>query len=184
MRTKKLIILLMLTFCITACAGLKTTVSPKYTYNFPFDVSKRHSKVSQEFKIEEYRSYYFAIRLDFFSREDKDRVFELIGDETLPGVYIPVYIKIYKLNVENLPPKLIYESSILTGGYYAHDYDCNRDRTVDECYFRKITIINLKPGLYRVEANTIKNCSEFAGRPSYLYIQSHPKQKFLLNAVF
>lgn len=183
MKNKTLTILLMFTFCITACAVLKTTLSPKYAYKFPFDVSKRDSKVSQEFKIEEYRSYYFAVRLDF-CREDKNHVLELIGNELLPGTYIPVHIKIYKLNTENLPPKLIYESSILTGGYYAHDYDCDRGRTVDECYFRKITTINLKPGVYRVEANTIKNTSEFAGRPSYLYIQCHPKQKFLLDAVF
>jgi hypothetical protein len=90
------------------------------------------------------------------------------------GINIPIHLKISKLNTGNLPPKLIYEDKILTHGIYASAFG-EHDR--------EIIAIDLKPGIYRVEANTIEDRPEFLGTPTYLQIEPHSQIKFLPGSI-
>jgi len=159
MKLKRLIAAFLMLFpCITACASLPTpdTKLPPYT-KWPFDVSKRDSKVNQEFKIREHRSYYFAIRFDYVGFDDELRVCALVE-----GITIPIHVKITKLATGNAPQELIYENTVTTSGYCIHG---------GEYYLREIIFIDLKPGIYRVEANAIEDRPEFSGTPTYLQIE-------------
>ena len=178
----QLAILIMFIFCIIACAGLQTTSPPTPVVKWSFDVSKRDSTVNQEFRIVEYRSYYLALRFDCLIKgrhdnivDDGDRLLVLLDHDTsgrLTGINIPIHLKISKLDTASSPPQLIYEGTILTKRKYASAY---------EYYLREIIAINLKPGIYGVEANTIEDRPEFSGTPSYLQIEWHSKIKFLLD---
>jgi hypothetical protein len=184
MKSLKILIatLLMLFLCMTSYAAFWSTSPPTPVVKWPFDVSKRDSKVSQEFRIREYRSYYFALRFNYFGEVDLYRVLALVGNGSskYPGIAIPIHIKIYKLNTETIPPELIYENTILTEKRYSHDFE--HDQTNGN-YLREIIAINLKPGIYRVEANTIEDRPEFSGTPSYLQIEWHSQIKFLPHSI-
>ena len=179
MKLSKILVVafLMFIFCITACAGLQTTSPPTPVVKWPFDVSKKDSSVNQEFRIDEYRSYYIALRFDYTDRADNHRVFALVGDGSAedPGIAIPIHIKIYTLNAENKSSRLIYKNTIFTKKHYVHGGDGN--------YRREIIAINLEPGIYRVEANTTENRPEFSGTPSYLQIEPHSQIRFLPDQV-
>ncbi|MGD0022638.1 MAG: DUF5625 family protein [Smithellaceae bacterium] len=186
MKLKRLVaVCLMLFPCMTACAAFWSTSPPTPVVKFPFDVSKRDSTVNQEFRIREYRSYYFALWFDYFGEADEYRVFALVGDGSgsreNPGIDIPIHIKIYKLDTGNLPLPLIYEKTIATKHCYAHGFDSSKKREGN--YRREIIAINLKPGMYRVEVNTIEDRPEFSGTPSYLQIEGHPDVKFFPNSI-
>jgi hypothetical protein len=176
MRLERLILAFLILFpWVTACAAFSSSSPPTPVVKWPFDVSKRDSKVNQEFRIREYRNYIFALRFDYFGYADEDRVFEqLVGDgqSHYPGINIPIHIKIFKLDTGGLPPELKYEDTILTKHHYAQAYD--RIQT-DGNFLRYIAVVALKPGIYRVEANTIEERPEFSGTPSYLKIGWHPK---------
>lgn len=184
MKSFKILIaaLFLLVPLMTACAGLQSASPPKPVVKWPFDVSKRDSKISQEFSIDEYRSYYIALRFNYFGREDEYRVFELVGNGSskYPGIDIPIYIKVCMISDENLTQKPIYENTISTEKRYAHGYERNQ---TDGNYCREIIAINLKPGIYRIEANTIEDKPEFSGIPSYLQIEWHSKIRFLPNSI-
>jgi len=174
MKFRKIIAaLLMIIPWMTACAGLQTTSPPTPVVKWPFDVSKRDSKVNQDFRIREYRSYYFALRFDYVGFDGEDRVFKLVGHGS-EGIAIPIHIKIIKLDAGNLPSELKYENTITTNGYFAH---------ASGYYLRRIIAIDLKPGIYRVEANTIEDRPAFSGTPSHLQIEGHSKIKFLPDSI-
>ena len=133
--------------------------------------------------MREYRSYYFALRFDYVTKgtddlSDHNRVLALVNVDisTLKrtGINIPIHLKISKLDSGSLPPQLIYENTILTKGMYA---SCFRE------YLREIIAIDLKPGIYRVEANTIEDRPEFLGAPTYLQIEWGSNIKFLPGSI-
>jgi hypothetical protein len=177
---KRLIAVTLLFFpLVTACSASSPTSSlPTPVVKFPFDVSKRNSTVNQEFQIRDYRSYYFAIRFDYVGQTDHDRVNALvdvnISLHKRTGIDIPIHIKISKLGAGSLPPELLYEDTILTKEKYASAFGY---------FLREIIAIDLKPGIYRVEANTLEDRPEFSGTPSYLQIEPHSQIKFLPGSI-
>jgi hypothetical protein len=187
MKLKRLILALLICFpWVTACSASSQTSSPPTpVVKWPLDVSKQDSKVNQQFRIIEYRSYYFALRFDYDTKVSHDRivadgqrVLALIDVDMSTmkhkGINIPIHIKISKLDTGSLPPELIYENTILTKGMYVAAFGN---------YRREIIEIDLKPGIYRVEANTIENRPEFSGTPSYLQIEGHSNIKFLPGSI-
>ena len=164
-------------FAINGCAG-------PLVVSFPFDVSKRGSIVNEEFRVRDYRSYYFAIRFDYVVTNEAEvqRDMALIGDggrqiRGIPkprGIVIPVKIKLTRVATDNSPQELIYENIIDTDNRYAGKR---------ESRFRKITTVDLKPGVYRVVAETLKDRPEFSFMTTYLHIGPHPGIKFLPNTV-
>ena len=177
MKLKRLILAFLIFFPLsTACAAFSTTSPPTPAVKFPFYVSKKDSTVNQEFQIREYRSYYFALRFEFSGQVDGQRVLVLVGNGTsyYPGIGIPIHLKIFKLDSGSLPPELLYEDAIMTEGKYAAAF---------EKYLREIIAIDLKPGIYRVEANTLEDRPEFSVTPSYLQIEPHSQIKFLPGSI-
>ena len=175
MKLKRLILAFLILFpWMTACAAFLSTSPPTPVVKFPFDVSKRDSTVNQEFRIPEYRTYYFALRFDYFCHDDLRRV--LLFD----AITIPIHLKIIKLDTGNSPPELKYEDTITTNGTYAHAYEWKQ---TNENYLRKIIAIDLKPGIYRVEANTIEDRPKFSETPSYLQIEGYPNTKFFPDSI-
>jgi hypothetical protein len=153
---------------------------PVPVVQFPFDVSRQDNTVNQEFRIRDFRSYYFAIRFNYFGEADLYRVITLVGDgsKKYPGISIPIHMKIVKQDSGNSPPKLIYENTVLTEHCFAHGFE--RKQT-DGNFLRQILAIDLKPGIYRVEASTIKDSPEFSGTPTYLQIEFHSELRFIPN---
>ncbi len=175
-----LFIMFIVVLLITACAGLQTASPPKPVVKWLFDVSKRGSSVNQEFRIVEFRSYYFALRFDYIGPQDALRVRKLVGDgsEKYPGIDIPIRIKIYRANTENKASELIYENTIMTKHKYVSGGDWPWHKGHGN-HNRKIITIDLKPGIYRVEADTIEDRPEFTGTPSYLQIEWRSNVKYL-----
>ncbi len=186
MKLKILIATLPMLFpCMTACAAFWSTSPPTPVVKWPFDVSKRDSKVNQEFRIREYRSYYFALRFDHLGPPDAQRVLAVVGDGSrkYPGIAIPIHIKILKLlDTGNPPPELIYEGTISTSNSYA-GVGTWWPPSGHGAFLREIIAIDLKPGIYRVEVNTIEDRPEFSGTPSYLQIEWHSNIKFLPKSI-
>ena len=185
MKLEKLIVAFILLFpCMTACAASTSTSPPTPVVKWPLDVSKKNSTVNQEFRIRDYRSYYFALRFDYSGLADLDRVLALVDHDISSmrrtGINIPIHLKISKLDSGSLPPELIYEDTILTKGKYAAAAEWKKG---DGEFLREIIAIDLKPGIYRVEANTIEDRPEFTGTPSYLQIEPHSKIKFLPKSI-
>lgn len=144
---------------------------------FPFDVSKRDSTVNHEIKIREYRSYYFAIQFDYFGAADMNRVRSLVGNGGVrpdggyanPGIIVPIHIKLIRLE-SGKDTEAVYDGTVETQGTYAFG---------SGNFTRDIIIVDLKPGIYRVEASTIKDSPEFTGTPSHLLIEHHFQLKFI-----
>jgi hypothetical protein len=70
---------LIIFICMTVCEAFSwfsstspSTSLPTPVVKWPFDVSKRDSKVNQEFRIRDYRSYYFALRFDYVTKGPDD----------------------------------------------------------------------------------------------------------------
>jgi len=178
----KLVLTAALMMLITWIPKTAFAEPPVPTVNFSFDVSKQGSAVNQEIKIREYRSYYFAIQFDSFSDPDYYRVMALLGDggrrpngtPSNPGFLIPIHLKITK---QGKASESIYDNTVETEGIYSIGHD---KKTVGK-FKRVIIIIDLKPGIYQVEANTIRDSSNFAGTPSQLLIEPHSQLKFIPN---
>ena len=158
--------------CIAACAALWTTSPPKPYTHWPFDLTKRNSTINQEFRIVEYRSYIFAITISClnqaaFNQADCDHVFSITNGAEM--IAIPIHIKITKYATGDAPPVLVYESTITTNGAQSG---------TGRSWNREIVVIDLKPGIYRVEATTIEDRPEFANTKMFLLITDHPTVKF------
>lgn len=173
--------MVIMAFCMLIFCNPKTIFAkspPVPAVHFPFDVSRSDTTLNQQFQIRDARSYVFAIKFNYFGDADLDRVLALVGNGSAQylGICIPIHLKIFKLDPENLSPGLIYEDTISTKVYYAHGFE--RDQKNGN-YNREIVTIDLQPGIYRVEANPTKDSQEFSGTPSQLLIEFHPNIKFL-----
>jgi hypothetical protein len=190
-----IVALLMFILLITACAAFWAT-SPSLPFVKLFDVSRKDSTVSQEIKIREYRSYIFALQFDYFDKDDGKRIKALVGDGSRipdkrypfdpfnwdyahPGITIPIHIKIIRIETGK-NPETVYDDIAETKSQYAGSYSASK-KTGHVC--REIVIIDLKPGIYRIETNTIKDSPEFMGTQSYLRIETHWDLNFLPGAV-
>lgn len=90
-----------------------------------------------------------------------------------PGVIVPIHVQIIRLETGK-DPETVYDRTVETKGVYAYR---------SGALLREIMIIDLKPGIYRVEANTNKDSPEFTGTPSYLLIEPHSQLKFIPNSI-
>jgi len=182
MKLKRLIV----AFFMLICWNPKTIFAkspPVPAVQFPFDVSRSDTTLNQEFQIRDARSYVFAIKFDYVGPVDKKRVRTMVGGGGRypdgrygePGVIVPIHITICKLN-PGQAPESVYDGLFETQGCYANGFERNQNNGHLD---REIVTIDLQPGIYRVEANTIKDSQEFSGTPSQLLIEFHPNIKFL-----
>jgi len=180
-----LVIFMVLLSSMTSCSVFSST-SPPLPIIKPFDINRKDSVVSQEIKIREYRSYILALKFAFSGSADQDRVLALTGDGSYhpdgsyanPGIIVPIRIKIIKLdNGKEL--ETVYDGITKTQAMCTIEW-----KNSTKGYFsREIITIDLKPGMYRIDANTIEDTPEFKGTPSYFMVHTHWQLKFLPGAV-
>ena len=180
-----LVITMVLLLAGCACNTVASISPPLPVVSFPFDVSRRGSVVNELFRIRDYRSYYMALRFDFVVTNDEElwRGVALIGDGSIQhsgvpkpeGIVIPVKIRLSRIEEEKgAGGELIYEKTINTENRYAGKPGSR---------FREIFAVDLKPGLYRVEAETLQEHPEFSYMTTYLHIEPHSKIKILPNTI-
>lgn len=176
----KLVMALLIVFTLmSACAESSQTSPPTPRVWFPFDVSKQGSKVDQVFKIKSHRHYDFAIQFAYFSYGDMLRLLKLLGEGGFtptggcadPGIIVPIHLRIMRLE-DGKEHETVYEGTVETMAIYAKGFEQERGAGF---FSRRIIEIKLKPGIYQVEASTIKDSPEFTGTPSYFLIGYNPK---------
>ena len=183
--TNHLLIFIVVLFLGGCAHNTASTTSPPFpVVSFPFDVSKRGSVVNELFRIRDYRSYYMAIRFDYVvtNEEDVRKGIALVGDGSIQisgvpkpeGIVIPVKIRLSRVAGDTGAVELIYEKIIDTENRYSGSKKSD---------FREIFAVDLKPGLYRVEAETLQEHPEFSYMTTYLHIEPHSKIKFLPRAI-
>ncbi|MGO9137260.1 MAG: DUF5625 family protein [Syntrophales bacterium] len=111
--------------------------------------------------------------------EDKKHFREIVGDGAhnpadnwryvKPGVVIPIHVRITR-HETGKDDEIVYEDTVGTEGMYA---------SIKGSFLRCVDVVDLKPGIYRIEANAVKDSPEFSGIPSYLIIEPHWQLKFM-----
>jgi len=157
----------------TGCA--LSSKFPTPVTKFPFDVSRKDSVVNELFQISKPRYYIFSLQYNYSGREQQDHIRELIGGGGRypdgrygePGVIIPIHIIISKIDLEKNTSIILVDQIIDTQGKYVHGFE---KKDGDGFYEREIIITDLEPGVYRVEANTIKDLKELSGTTVFLKI--------------
>lgn len=153
--------------------------------SFPFDVSRGDSTLDVEIQIREYRNYYFALQFDYAGRDDEYRVEKLVGGGSTytdgkyekPGIVAPIRLEIVRIDGDSSEgSKVIYKDTVESQGHYVHGFT---EIKFNGHYRRMLISIALKPGLYRVHVNTIRDSPEFVGTPTHLKIEWHPNARRL-----
>jgi len=138
-------------------------------HSFPFDASRGDSLLDTDFQIRQHRNYYFSLQFDYAGEDDLWRVLKLVGRSNEPGVIIPVYLKVLRIQPGS-NPESIYEGSVETKSSFVHGFT---ETKFHGNYRRMIEVIALKPGLYRLQVRTIKESPELVGTLSHINIEYH-----------
>ncbi len=159
---------------LSACtnsAGL-----PKPPLNLPFNVQKSGSKVETELWVARHRVYSF--NLMFMAKQndqgDRVRIGELAGRwatdqnrqpiEVEPGVPVLLKLRIDLIKSSGINTILEKEfSDIRTAGGNA------------DFVYKKITLVPLKPGHYRISIESLKDAPKLQETPVIFQISSDPK---------
>ncbi|GAB6124333.1 DUF5625 family protein [Humidesulfovibrio idahonensis] len=179
---KIFVVMLGTIFFLTQNVDFSEAASKSVVY-FPFDASKPDAVIKQEFKVTEYRSYIFALKFNYIDSDDLTRLYTLVGgggirpDGTYsnPGIKIPVHIKIHKIeNGQDIGS--VSDNIIETQGMYANSFGKAKGTG---SLLREIVRINLQPGTYLLEANSMKEIHEFDETQVFIKFEWHPNIRFL-----
>ena len=127
----------------------------------PFALAKAGNKVETELTIVEHNIYSFVLQF-FFRGNDKDdrgRVRKLTGGSELdtsgnplePGIPTPVRLKIYAVKPKTTQATLIY----------SEDREPVMTESADDHFKKALGDIELKPGQYRVQVESLKDAPEW-----------------------
>ncbi len=171
-----LIALFFVLCALVACDGTKQV--PKPPLVLPFAVQQAGNKVETELQVHEYRPYIFDLRLGFVEKdsEDRERVKKLAGDYgrskegklLKPGVAVPLRLRISV--IDSFPEKTLLEREILEEEMWAYGADN---------FKKRIAIVPLKPGHYRISVESLKDMPELIGTTVALGIGYDPKASAL-----
>jgi hypothetical protein len=161
---------LIIFLCILACAKEdENGLPPKPPIEIPFEVHKAGAKVETEIRVVEHREYIFDLEFKFKENdsEDRARVKKLVGDDYQlkngdPGIHIPLRFKITSINAAGETP--IFEKEILD------PQDLRLKSWGGNNFDKLIAYFVLKPGLYRVSLESLKDIPELIGTPVFLRI--------------
>jgi hypothetical protein len=161
----------MLLIWLVGCTSYSSeTATPKrpQEVNVPFDVSHSNRSIVVDVKIAEHRSYNFDLAVYYKDDVDLYRVMQLTGNGSQsldgprsahpgviyghPGVIIPLHVKVISNS-----GAVIYDHIQDVQGIDGHTFLKNHSG-----YFsRSIGGVDLRPDVYRIEVNTIKDTPEF-----------------------
>jgi hypothetical protein len=157
---------------VCASADVLAKMPPTPIYRFLFDASRRDSRINEEVRIPEFRTYTFGLEFDYTNELDLYRVASLVGDGPggRPGVPIPIHLQI--LQSDGITTHIVSDSDIDTAHRYRQGFS---QKKYAGSFSRAVITINLKPGVYRIEANTLKATSDFSSTVSYFIVDYDPR---------
>jgi hypothetical protein len=129
--------------------------------------------LDQNISVVENRIYDIALLFSFANQAERNRVSALIGDGARfpsgqmgnPGVAIPIRVRVSS-RTGSTGGYLYFEGTALTEGMSAFGEDA---------YVRTIAKVRLPPGIYRIQAWTVRDVPEFAGIRTSLDIGFDPR---------
>jgi hypothetical protein len=145
----------------------------------PFDVSHADRSIVTDVKIADHRSYDLYLAVYYKDDVDLHRVMQLTGDGSKskdglrygrPGVVIPIHVK-----VVNNSGAVIYDHIQDAQGIDAHIFGKNHDGY----FLRGIGGVALRPGVYRIEVNTIEDTPEYANEHCSFFMGWKPNASAL-----
>lgn len=135
----------------------------------PFEVQKVGAVFTTELHVVDHGIYTFILRLCFKENdaEDRKRVRKLAGDYGKdkngkliePGVSIPLRLTISSIDEKGENPLL--EREYVEAEMYSYG---------DDSFDKRIDLIELIPGRYRIRVESLSNVPELAGTPVYFGI--------------
>jgi len=164
MKTRRLAWTLFLLGGLAASRSYSFDATPQrpQDVNIPIDVSRSDSSITANVKITEHRVYEFYLNSYYKDRDDLYRVMALTGDGSRrpdgqyahPGIIVPLHVRVVSSS-----GAVIYDTVRNAQGHDIHGFGQHKDG-----YFsRSVGGIELRPGTYRIEANTVKDTPEFSG---------------------
>jgi hypothetical protein len=164
------------TFGVTPQSFADTDATP--ITRFEFEISKASSKITEPFKINEEKSYIFAIQFEYHGNDDLYRVLKLAGDGPggrNEGVPFPIHLQIDHIDETGRTLAILFDETILTVRSYAHNFFYDRPAG---SFSREITTFCLNPGQYLLEADTVRDVPALSGTPTYLLIDYGPGVRY------
>lgn len=125
----------------------------------PFFVSRANENIRADIKVSEHRSYQFHLYVLYKGSEEQAKVLELVGGWGggkgkfgSSGLLIPIH-----LVVSDGSGKVIDDATHYTQGSNIHGFSGRKDGY----YARYIHSVDLRPGMYHIEIDTIQATPEF-----------------------
>jgi hypothetical protein len=157
---------------LPACADDART--PKPPFFVPFEAQKAGNTFTTELRVVEHRNYIFSLALgtkEGGSMEDTIRIHKLAGEFgrdkngklVWPGISIPLKLKVSI--VESSGERIIYDKEI---------HETEMIGTSERGFAKLIDYIELKPGLYRIDIQSLKDIPELTESPITFGIYGRP----------
>jgi len=142
----------------------------------PFDISRSDSTIRVDIKVAEHRPYEFYLNVYYKGRVEQSRVIELVGNGSRypdgrygrPGLTVPIHLKIVDSSGSTIVDDVRNVEGVDIHGF-------NGDH--DGYYSRYMYGVELRPGIYHVEINSVKEMPEFSGISCGVHIGWHPNTK-------
>jgi len=139
----------------------------------PFDISRSDSTIRIDLNVTEHRVYQLLLNVYYKNRVDEERVMKLVGDGSRypdgrygrPGLIVPIHIR-----TGTITGLVIIDDVHNVEGVDVHKFNSDHSGY----YSRYIYGVELRPGLYHVEIDTLKVVPEFSGIPCAVHIGWHP----------
>ena len=167
-----LITLLFLFFALTACKSEKRLQGPPVIIQFA--AHKAGVVVETELLVLEHRPYLFDLIFGFKKNDpnDRERVKTLAGDYgknqdgklTNPGISVPLRLKIN--TIDSIGERTIFDREIFEEEMWSYGADH---------FSKQISVVPLKPGLYRISAETMRDTPDLIGTRISLKISFYAK---------
>lgn len=146
---------------------------------YPFDVSKKNSAVDADVELRTYRFYEFDISFEFSDHPSFERLYGLLryglqgrqGDSSA-GVTVPIALRITSLGPE-ASGNTIFDEIVQTHRISRHTF-CSAPKTCGVIW-RRVAMVALRPGRYRIQAGTVQDTPAFSGVPTFLQVTYNPK---------
>jgi hypothetical protein len=167
------------TYCLLAVAVLiiwnpqsaRAEMPPTPIYRFLFDASRPDSQITEDIKIPEFRTYTVGLEFNYTNELDLYRVASLVGDGPGGGPGIPIRVHLRILQNDHNTDAPVFDNTIST----SHRYRQGFSQKYAGSFFRQILVINLRPGIYKIEVNTIDATPQFTAITTYLVVDYDPR---------
>lgn len=168
---RSLLLCILVSFCITACAFEKPV--PKPPINLPFALEQGNEIVEVIFSVSENHKYTFGLTFKAHSTNDAadmKKLAMLMGDPEVrnyKGKYdmgAPLLLRLQVESMDKQKSDLAFDQTTEKIFLYAGGFGD---------YKKKIADIHLKPGTYKAKVENIKASPLFNGREVYFHVHKN-----------